>query len=100
MADLNGIARAGHVREKLTWLIAYAETLRALVESAARRGTPDDAGVFVPDPLIVNIAKSHFAHGYHTALQHVQDLSGGLLVTGPSGADFENPETASSCAAT
>ena len=93
MADLNGIGRAAHVREKLTWLIAYAETLRALVESAARRGSPDDAGVYVPDPLIVNIAKSHFAHGYHTALQHVQDLSGGLLVTGPSGADFDNPET-------
>jgi 4-hydroxybutyryl-CoA dehydratase/vinylacetyl-CoA-Delta-isomerase len=93
MADLNGISRANHVREKLTWLIAYAETLRALVQSAARRGEPDDAGVFVPDPLVVNIAKSHFAHGYHTALQHVQDVSGGLLVTGPGGADFDNPDT-------
>ncbi len=91
MADLNGIERAAHVREKLTWLIAYAETLRALVESAARRGTPDDAGVFVPDPLIVNIAKSHFAHGYHTALQHVQDLSGGLLVTGPERRRLREP---------
>lgn len=93
MADLNGISRAGHVREKLTWLIAYAETLRALVESSARRGAPDDAGVFVPDPLTVNIAKSHFAHGFHEALQHVQDISGGLLVTAPSGADFDNPAT-------
>jgi 4-hydroxybutyryl-CoA dehydratase/vinylacetyl-CoA-Delta-isomerase len=93
MADLNGIAKAGHVREKLTWLIAYAETLRALVQSAARRGRPDEAGVMVPDPLVVNIAKFHFAHGYHTALQHVQDLSGGLLVTAPSSADFDNPET-------
>lgn len=93
MADLNGIGRAGHVREKLTWLIAYAETLRALVEASARRGAPDDAGVFVPDPLTVNIAKSHFAHGFHEALQHVQDLSGGLLVTAPSGADFQNPAT-------
>jgi len=93
MADINGIAKANHVREKLTWLIAYAETLRALVESAARRGSPDDAGVYVPDPLIVNIAKSHFAHGFHTALQHVQDLAGGLLVTAPGAADFANPAT-------
>ncbi len=93
MADLNGVSRAGHVREKLTWLITYAETLRALVQSAAFRGHPDDAGVFVPDPLVVNIAKSHFAHGFHTALQHVQDLSGGLLVTAPGGADFDNPDT-------
>jgi aromatic ring hydroxylase len=93
LADLNGITKAGHVREKLTWLIAYAETLRALVETAARRGAPDDVGIFVPDPLTVNIAKSHFAHGYHTALQHVQDIAGGLLVTAPAGEDFDNPAT-------
>jgi aromatic ring hydroxylase len=92
MADMNGITRAAHVRDKLTSLISYAETLRALVESSANRGTPDDAGVYVPDPLIVNIAKSHFAHGYHHALQQVQDLAGGLLVTAPGGADFANPE--------
>lgn len=95
MAEYNGITKAAHVREKLTWLITYAETLRALVESAALRGQPDDAGVFVPDPLTVNIAKSHFAHGFHQAIQHVQDLSGGLLVTAPSQADFDNAETGS-----
>jgi aromatic ring hydroxylase len=93
LADCNGITKAGHVREKLTWLISYAETLRALVETAANRGEPDSVGIFVPDPLTVNIAKSHFAHGYHTALQHVQDISGGLLVTAPAGEDFDNPET-------
>jgi 4-hydroxybutyryl-CoA dehydratase / vinylacetyl-CoA-Delta-isomerase len=93
LADLNGITKAGHVRDKLTWLISYAETLRALVETAARRGAPDEAGVFVPDPLTVNIAKSHFAHGYHSALQHVQDIAGGLLVTAPGSEDFDNPAT-------
>ncbi|MEX1217446.1 MAG: 4-hydroxyphenylacetate 3-hydroxylase N-terminal domain-containing protein [Acidimicrobiales bacterium] len=93
MADMNGISKAAHVRDKLTSLISYAETLRALVESSALRGTPDDAGVYVPDPLIVNIAKSHFAHGYHHALQQVQDLAGGLLVTAPGAADFSNPDT-------
>jgi 4-hydroxybutyryl-CoA dehydratase/vinylacetyl-CoA-Delta-isomerase len=93
LADMNGITRAGHVRDKLVWLISYAETLRALVEAAALRGTPDDVGIFVPDPLTVNIAKSHFAHGYHTALQHVQDIAGGLLVTAPGSEDFDNPDT-------
>jgi 4-hydroxybutyryl-CoA dehydratase/vinylacetyl-CoA-Delta-isomerase len=93
LAELNGITKAGHVRDKLTWLIAYAETLRALVETAARRGAPDDASIFVPDQLTVNIAKSHFAHGYHTALQHVQDIAGGLLVTAPASEDFDNPVT-------
>lgn len=94
LADLNGLTRAGHVREKCTWLISYAETLRALVEMAALRARPDErSGLWVPDPLTVNIAKSHFAHGYHQALQHVQDVAGGLLVTGPAGEDFANEAT-------
>lgn len=93
MADMNGIARAAHVREKLVWLISYAETLRALTEMAALRGQPDENGIYAPDPLTTNMAKYHFAHHYHEALQHVQDIAGGMLVTGPGVEDFENPET-------
>ncbi|HEX6031590.1 MAG TPA: 4-hydroxyphenylacetate 3-hydroxylase N-terminal domain-containing protein [Tepidiformaceae bacterium] len=93
LADMNGIAKAAHVREKLVWLISYAETLRGLVEMAALRGKPDEHGIFAPDPLTTNMAKYHFAHNYHEALQHVQDIAGGLLVTGPGVEDFESPET-------
>lgn len=93
LADLNGIAKAGHVRDKLVWLISYAETVRAVTEMAALRGRADSQGIFAPDPLTTNIAKSHFAHNYHQALQHVQDVAGGMLVTAPSSEDFENQET-------
>ncbi|MEX1103380.1 MAG: 4-hydroxyphenylacetate 3-hydroxylase N-terminal domain-containing protein [Dehalococcoidia bacterium] len=93
MADMNGITKAAHVREKLVWLIGYAETLRALVEMAALRGQADEHGIFAPDPLTTNMAKYHFAHNYHEALQHVQDIAGGMLVTGPGVEDFANPET-------
>src|SRR5690606_37746003 len=64
MAEMNGITRAAHVREKLVWLISYAETLRALVEMAALRGQPDEHGIFAPDALTTNMAKYHFAHNY------------------------------------
>lgn len=94
MADMNGITKAAHVREKLVWLISYAETLRALTEMAALRGKPDDHGIYAPDPLTTNMAKYHFAHNYHESLQHVQDIAGGMLVTGPGAEDFENPATA------
>jgi aromatic ring hydroxylase len=94
MADINGINKVAHVRDKLTWLISYAETLRALVEMAAIRGKGDEDGIFAPDALTTNMAKYHFAHNYHEALQHVQDIAGGMLVTGPGAEDFENEETA------
>ena len=94
MADVNGIANAGHVREKFVRLISYAETLRGLTRYAAMMARPREAGVFVPDPLYVNMAKYHFAHGYHEAIRDVQDIAGGSLVTGPGAEDLSSPETA------
>ena len=93
IAQQNGIDRAGHVREKLTWLISYAESVRMLTRMAAIQATFED-DIAVPNTAAVNIAKLHFASNYHQALMHVQDLTGGLLVTGPAEEDFENPDTA------
>jgi 4-hydroxybutyryl-CoA dehydratase/vinylacetyl-CoA-Delta-isomerase len=59
---------------------------------AALRANIDEHGFAAPDSLTTNLAKYTFATGYHAALQAVQDCSGGLLVTGPSGADWANPE--------
>lgn len=90
-ARVNGLERAGHVREKLSWLISYAETLRALTHHAAERCSVID-GVAIPDPMLVNIAKLQFAQGVHTAMQHVQDMAGALLVTYPAPEDVEHPD--------
>jgi 4-hydroxybutyryl-CoA dehydratase/vinylacetyl-CoA-Delta-isomerase len=88
---VNGLDRAGHVRDKLSWLIAYAETLRALTHYSAERCTVVN-GIAVPDTLLVNIAKLQFAQGLHTAFQYVQDIAGGLLATYPAPEDLEHPE--------
>jgi 4-hydroxybutyryl-CoA dehydratase / vinylacetyl-CoA-Delta-isomerase len=91
MADYNGIARAAHVRDKLIHLVSYAETLRALTHHAALKCSIRD-GIAVPDALTVNMAKYHFAHNYHAAVQDVQDIAGGLLVTAPGAEDFDSEE--------
>ena len=94
MADLNGIAKAGHVREKLVQLISYGETLRGLTHYAAIRAARRELDLVVPDPLYVNMAKYHFAHGYHEAVRNVQDIAGGALVTGPGAEDLASEPTA------
>ncbi|PYM85306.1 MAG: hypothetical protein DME09_06165 [Candidatus Rokuibacteriota bacterium] len=91
-ADANGIAGAGHVREKLSRLIAYRETVRALTVAAAHECTLR-AGLAVPSTTVTNIAKQYFAENYHAMVQKVQDIAGGLIVTGPSEEDLKNPET-------
>ena len=92
IAELNGVGRAGHIRDKLTHLITYSETVRALTEMAALRAGIGAHGIAYPDPMTTNMAKFTFASGYHQALEWVQDCAGGLLVTGPSGDDWDSPE--------
>jgi 4-hydroxybutyryl-CoA dehydratase / vinylacetyl-CoA-Delta-isomerase len=91
IAEYNGTTKAPHVREKLTDLIIYVETLRALSKTACydfvTRG-----GVAVPNPIATNMAKYHFAHNYHDVVGIVQDLAGGLLVTAPTYKDYQLPE--------
>ena len=92
MAEYNGVGKASHVREKMIHLISYAETLRALTHHAALQSRVMPPGIAVPNQMLVNIAKHHFASQYHQAVQWVQDISGGLVVTGPSGRDLQSPE--------
>jgi len=91
VAKANGIDRAGHVREKLTWLAGYAETVRGLAELAAIRCKVEQS-IAYPDVFTTNLAKWTFARDFHRAIETVQDLAGGLLVTGPGGADWNSPE--------
>lgn len=92
VAEMNGVAKAGHIRDKLTQLIIYAETVRALTHTAAERAVVDDRGIAYPDPLTTNLAKYTFATRYHQALELVQDCAGGLLVTGPGAEDWASDE--------
>jgi len=92
IARMNGVLNAGHIRDKLTRLVIYAETVRTVCEAAARRGQIDADGYCRPDSATTNIAKYTFATGFHDAVRAVQDCAGGLLVTGPGGDDWDNPE--------
>ena len=91
IAEYNGISKAPHVREKLTDLVIYLETLKSLSKTACydfvMRG-----GLAVPNPIATNMAKYHFAHYYHDVVKIVQDLAGGLTVTAPSYKDYQLPE--------
>lgn len=92
VAAANGISRAGHVKDKLTSLIAWSETVRGLAELSWLRSRPAEGGLEMPDPLAVNMAKYTFAHGFHDAVAKLMDLAGGILITGPGAEDWAVPE--------
>jgi aromatic ring hydroxylase len=92
MADYNGIAKAAHVRDKLVQLIMYLETVRGLTKTAALECRLRQ-GIAVPGVVYTNAAKYFFAAHYHEMVGLVQDIAGGIVVTAPMEADWNNPET-------
>jgi 4-hydroxybutyryl-CoA dehydratase/vinylacetyl-CoA-Delta-isomerase len=92
IAEYNGISKAAHVKEKITELVLYLETLRSLSKAACYDFVMH-GNVAVPNPVSTNIAKYHFATKYHDIVRIIQDLAGGLLVTAPTYKDFQNPDT-------
>ncbi len=93
LAEYNGVARAGHVREKITMLVSYLEIVRSLIKQAALECKRNEVGMVAPDPVLTNITKYYFATQYHQMVAYLQDIAGGLVVTGPSEEDWLNPET-------
>ena len=94
IAECNGIERIAHVRDKIAWLVMYAESILALSEAACLKAIQDPlTGLYYPDPVVGNAAKFFFADNYHQAVKAVQDIAGGIIATVPSEHDWNNPET-------
>ncbi|MEE8177775.1 MAG: 4-hydroxyphenylacetate 3-hydroxylase N-terminal domain-containing protein [Acidobacteriota bacterium] len=94
IAEANGIERVAHVRDKIAWLVMYAESILALSEAACHKAIPDSlTGLYYPDPVVGNASKFFFADNYHQAVKAVQDIAGGIIVTVPSERDWNNAET-------
>ena len=94
MAEYNGIEKAAHVREKLTWLVMYTEMIETLGLAAVEHCIKEKDSDFVyPNPMIANICKYQFANNWHEATKYIQDIAGGIVATCPSSKDFFNPAT-------
>ncbi len=91
MAEYNGVDKATHIIEKVTDLVIYVNMLKSLSRAACVDYVVH-SGIPTPNPVITNMAKYYFASNFHRCVEMVQDVSGGLLSTAPTYADFSNPE--------
>ena len=93
MAEYNGIEKAPHVKEKLTWLVMYTEAVEVLGKAACEYcHAESDNDLVYPNPMYANICKYYFANNWHEATKYIQDIAGGIVATCPSSKDFNNPE--------
>lgn len=92
IADMHGLARASHIRDKLIQISKLGETAYGCSVAAATLGEKTKEGNFIPDSLMANVAKLHSADAVNQSLVILQDVVGALVATLPSVKDLESEE--------
>ncbi|GAB4348697.1 MAG: 4-hydroxyphenylacetate 3-hydroxylase family protein [Candidatus Abyssubacteria bacterium] len=91
-AELNGAAKASHVRDKLTEMIHLTETLYCCSIACSSEGTKTRSGAYMVDPLLANVCKHNVTRFIYEIGRLSQDIAGGVIATLPSEKDFLNEE--------
>ncbi|MDO9558329.1 MAG: 4-hydroxyphenylacetate 3-hydroxylase N-terminal domain-containing protein [Syntrophales bacterium] len=89
-ADDNGIGNARHISEKLTDLYFQSEMSFGCALASIYTGEKTRSGVFMPDPLYINIAKLQGVNAIWEGNYIVADIAGGLVCTSPTAADLKH----------
>jgi 4-hydroxybutyryl-CoA dehydratase/vinylacetyl-CoA-Delta-isomerase len=92
IADLNGVEKASHIRDKLVEMSHQNETIYSTGIASSYQSQEMKSGVWQCDDLIANVCKHHVTKMPYELARLAQDLAGGLLVTLPSQQDFEHEE--------
>jgi 4-hydroxybutyryl-CoA dehydratase/vinylacetyl-CoA-Delta-isomerase len=93
LAECIGIETSSNIREKMTDLIMYLDTMKSLAKAACMDYVVHE-DIAVPNPVISNLAKYYYANNYQSSCTKlIEDISGGILMTSPTHSDWQNPET-------
>lgn len=93
IADANGLSRVSHIKEKIAEMIIHATLVRASLEAAITNCKIGAHGAAFPDELYTNAGKFHGAANYGLMVRHLHDIAGASVLTAPSVADLDNPDT-------
>ena len=96
LAEYNGIDNKSHIRRDIVRIIRYKEMLMASAIAASQLYDLDKiTGLAIPNVVMTNVGKLLANEEYTTVVQHLVDVTGGLVATIPALEDFENPEISS-----
>jgi 4-hydroxybutyryl-CoA dehydratase/vinylacetyl-CoA-Delta-isomerase len=93
IADMNGVGRASHVRDKIVEMIHLNETLFACGIACSARGTATPAGNYLVDLLLANVCKLNVTRFPYELARLATDVAGGLLGTLPAARELDDPDT-------
>lgn len=93
IAEMNGVDKVEHIRNKLSMIAVWASMCRAGWERALSNAGTTSAGTVRPDESAVYATKAYGGERYNDMLSYLHDISGGLVLTVPATADYDNQAT-------
>jgi 4-hydroxybutyryl-CoA dehydratase/vinylacetyl-CoA-Delta-isomerase len=90
IAEYNGADAASHVKDKLVEMTHLNETIYSSAIASSHEAKPLASGIYMNDAMLANVCKHNVTRFPYEIARLAQDLAGGLMVTLPSQADFEN----------
>ena len=92
IAELNGVASVGHIREKITQLIRMERSIWALGVAASLESHSREPGYQIPDPVLTNAGKHVCMESHFTACRLLLEIAGGAVTTAPLLEDLQAPD--------
>jgi 4-hydroxybutyryl-CoA dehydratase/vinylacetyl-CoA-Delta-isomerase len=90
IAEYNGADAASHVKDKLVEMTHLNETIYSSAIASSHEARQLPSGIYMNDSMLANVCKHNVTRFPYEISRLAQDLAGGLMVTLPSQADFEN----------
>ena len=93
IAEMNGVEKVEHIRNKLSMIAVWASMCRAGWDRALAKAQTTPSGTVRPDESAVYATKAYGGERYNDMLSYLHDICGGLVLTVPSAADYDNQAT-------
>ncbi|TNJ65973.1 4-hydroxybutyryl-CoA dehydratase [Paenibacillus hemerocallicola] len=91
VAEMHGVLKAGHVRDKLAEMAHLVETMYGGALACSYNCSTLESGAAFVDPLIANTSKYNTGRYYPEVTRLAQDIAGGFIATIPSEQELDNP---------
>lgn len=94
LAEIHGVIKAGHVRDKLAEMAHLVETMYSGALSCSYECSSLACGCAYVEPTLANVSKFNVARYYPEVTRLAQDIAGGFIATLPSEKELDNPRVA------
>ncbi|MEE8397480.1 MAG: 4-hydroxyphenylacetate 3-hydroxylase N-terminal domain-containing protein [Desulfobacterales bacterium] len=92
LSQIQGTAKASHVKDKVTEMIHLCETLYCSSIACSSEGWATPSGGYMVDTMLANVCKQNVTRLHFEVARLAMDLAGGFLATLPSEYDLNSED--------